>query len=204
MNESLPVSELDHLLSKCFMNGRRKNGEEYEPAAISHFQKKYPFKIHKDNEFEKSRSILAAKCKSLVHEHGKGKKPLRRLTITKKMLFLKRENSVTSIQLHLKELCGAFYPYTLVSEQEMKVVSYAGETFSFNSRMIVKKYLGLLAERGTKTRHGQKQEHQRAFQPKLHATHTERCPVSFYKKFRSRRPVQMNAPHSPFLLGGPT
>ena len=66
--ESLPASELDHLLSIFFMNVRRKNGE-YEPATFSSFQylseKKYPFNILKDNEFEKSRRVLAAKHKSL-------------------------------------------------------------------------------------------------------------------------------------------
>ena len=82
--ESLPASELDHLLSKFFLNARKKNGEEYEPATVSSFQrsiqrylseKKYPFNILKDNEFEKSRKVLAAKRKSLVHEHAKGNKP---------------------------------------------------------------------------------------------------------------------------------
>ena len=70
--ESLPGSELDHLLAKFFLNARRKNEEEYEPATVSNFQrsiqrylgeKKYPFKILKDNEFEKSRKVLAAKRK---------------------------------------------------------------------------------------------------------------------------------------------
>ena len=82
--ESLPASELDHLLSNFFLNARKKNGEEYEPATVSSFQrsiqqylseKKYPFNILKDNEFEKSRKVLAAKRKSLGHEHGKGNKP---------------------------------------------------------------------------------------------------------------------------------
>ena len=52
---------------------------------------------------------------------------------------MKQENSATPIQLRFKELCDGFYPYTSVSEQEMKVVSYAGVTFSFNSRMMTKK-----------------------------------------------------------------
>ena len=61
------------------MNLRRKNSE-YEPATFSSFQrdiqrylseKKYPFNILKDNEFEKSRRVLAAKNKSLVHEHDR-------------------------------------------------------------------------------------------------------------------------------------
>ena len=62
------------------MNVRRKNGE-YEQATFSSFQRniqrylserKYPF--NKDNEFEKSRRVLAAKHKSLVHEHERRNK----------------------------------------------------------------------------------------------------------------------------------
>ena len=67
------------------------------------------------------------------------RKLLRLSTKTKRMPFLKQENSATPIQLRFKELCGGFYPYTSVSEQETKVVSYAGVTFSFNSRMMAKK-----------------------------------------------------------------
>ena len=33
-------------------------------------------------------------------------------TKTKRMSFLKQENSATPIQLRFKELCGGFYPYT--------------------------------------------------------------------------------------------
>ena len=56
------------------------------------------------------------------------------------MPFLKQENLATPIQLRFRELCGGFYPYTSVFEQETKVVSYAGVTFSFNSRMMAKKF----------------------------------------------------------------
>ncbi|KAL9986275.1 hypothetical protein ACROYT_G000392 [Oculina patagonica] len=38
-------------------------------------EKKYPFNILKDTEFEKSRRELAVKCQSLVHKYGEGKKP---------------------------------------------------------------------------------------------------------------------------------
>ena len=78
--ENLPASELDHLVSKFFLNAHKKNGEEYEPATVFSFQrsiqrylseKKYAFNILKDNEFEKSRKVLAAKRKSLAHERGK-------------------------------------------------------------------------------------------------------------------------------------
>ena len=66
-------------------------------------------------------------------------KLLRPSTKTKRMPFLKQENLATLIQLRFKELWDGFYPYTSVSEQETKVVSYAGVTFSFNSRMMAKK-----------------------------------------------------------------
>ena len=68
------------------------------------------------------------------------RKLLRPWTKTKRMPFLKQENSATPVQLRFKELCVGFYPYTSASEQEMKIVSYAGATFSFNSGMIAKKY----------------------------------------------------------------
>ena len=114
------------------------------------------------------------------------------------MPFLKQENSATPIQLRFKELCGGFYPYTSVSEQETKVVSCAG--VQLQQQNDGQEVLVWLAERGTKTRRGQERGHQRAFQPKIYATNTARCPVSFYKKFRSHRPVEMNAPESPFYL----
>ena len=84
--ESLPASELDFLLWNFFLNARKKNGEDYEPATVSSFQrsiqrylseKKYPFNISKDNEFQKSRKVLAKKRNHLFwHEHSKENKPL--------------------------------------------------------------------------------------------------------------------------------
>ena len=115
-----------------FMNVRRKNGE-YEPATFSSFQrniqrylseKKYPFNMLKDNEFEKSRRVLAAKHKSLVHEHDRRNKlqAAQAIDENEEDAFLRQENSATPIQLHFKELCGGFYPYTSVSEPEMRAM----------------------------------------------------------------------------------
>ena len=105
----------------------------------------------------------------------------------------------TPTQLRFKELCGGFYPYTSVSEQETSRKSRWGDV-QLQQQNDGQEVLVWLAERGTKTRHGQERGHQRAFQPKIYATNTARCPVSFYKKFRSHRPVEMNAPESPFYL----
>ena len=100
------------------MNVRRKNGE-YEPATFSSFQrniqrylseKKYPFNMLKDNEFEKSRRVLAAKHKSLVHEHDRRNKlqAAQAIDENEEDAFLRQENSATPIQLHFKELHFGF------------------------------------------------------------------------------------------------
>ena len=57
-----------------------------------------------------------------------------------------------------------------------------------------------LNERGTKTRKGEENGHRRPFSPKAYATNTARCPVHFYKLFRSHRPEEMNKPDAPFFL----
>ena len=74
--ESLPASELYYLLCKFLMNIRKKNGEEYKPDTISGFQrniqrhlseKRFLVNILKHKDFEKSRKVLSAKRRSLVH-----------------------------------------------------------------------------------------------------------------------------------------
>ncbi|CAH3187788.1 unnamed protein product [Porites lobata] len=62
-------------------------------------------------------------------------------------------------------------------------------------------YLVWKSERGSKTRTGQDGGHQRAFEPKAHASNNKsRCPVEFYKAFRSHRPEAMLEPDAPFYL----
>ena len=148
--ESLPASELDHLLSKFFLNARKKNGEEYEAATVSSFQRSIQRYLSEKNIHLTYSRTMSSKNpeKSLQRSESHlftstaketNRKLLRLSTKTKRMPFLKQENSATPIQLRFKELCGGFYPCTSVSEQETKVVSCAGVTFSFNSRMIAKK-----------------------------------------------------------------
>jgi integrase len=56
-------------------------------------------------------------------------------------------------------------------------------------------------ERGSKTRHGQDESSgRRAFYPTAQATGNERCPVMYYKMFKSHRPLLMNQPEARFYL----
>ena len=62
-------------------------------------------------------------------------------------------------------------------------------------------YLVWKSERGSKTRTGQDGGHERASEPKAHASNNEsRCPVEFYKAFWSHRSEAMLEPDAPFYL----
>ena len=112
--ESLPASDFDHLLSKYFMNARGKNG-----TSRHSFQRSIkPFNILKDNEFEKSRRVLVAKRKSLVHEHGKGHKPQATLATDENedVLFETGEFGDSNPVALQRTVWWLFFLYTLVSE----------------------------------------------------------------------------------------
>ncbi|KAK2548496.1 hypothetical protein P5673_031278 [Acropora cervicornis] len=57
----------------------------------------------------------------------------------------------------------------------MRVESSPGVMCSFQQDKDDKEMLVWLSERETKTRHGQEKGHQRAFQPKVYATKSERA-----------------------------
>ena len=209
--ENLPASELDHLLCKFFMNIRKKNGEEYEPDTISGFQRSIQrylsekgssVNILKDKDFEKSRKVLSAKRKSLVHEHGKGNKPQAATALEddeEDALFETGEfgdSNPVSLQRTVWWLLSLHFGFRARDEsRKLRWGDVQLQEDKDGGEMLV-----WLAERGSKTRHGQEQGHRRAFQPKVYATKTERCPVKFYKTFKSHRPVEMNKPESPFYL----
>ncbi|EDO36382.1 predicted protein [Nematostella vectensis] len=79
--ENLRPVELNHLLSKFFMEVMKANGENYEPDTISSYQRsiqrfldeaKYPWNILKDKEFVESRDVLAARRKALRKRRVQG------------------------------------------------------------------------------------------------------------------------------------
>ena len=127
--ENIPANELDLLLSKFFISVRKQNGTEYEPGTLSGFQRTFQRYLHekgslinilRDNQFSKSREVLAAKRKNLVRQESS----LR----PKKMHYLKMASSVFTIRNHYKRLCGGFFLFILAGGLEMKAVSCVGET----------------------------------------------------------------------------
>ena len=80
----------------------------------------------------------------------------------------------------------------------MKAASCFGETWKYNKILskMAREMLVWINERETKTQKGQENGHKRAFQPKIYATGTERCPIKLNKFFRDHRPVEMKQPNS--------
>ena len=63
------------------------------------------------------------------------------------------------------------------------------------------KYVEFCTERGTKMRTGAEAgESLRAFNPRMYAIGTERCPVSIFKNYIQKRPQQACKPDSPLYL----
>ena len=74
--ENIPANELDLLLSKFFISVRKQDGTVLFCFCFQrHLHEKGSLiNILKDNEFSKSREVLAAKRKNLVRQ-GKGNRP---------------------------------------------------------------------------------------------------------------------------------
>ena len=148
--------------------------------------------ILKDKDFEKSRKVLAAKRKSLIHEHSKGNKPQATTAFKDK----DEDAHPVSLQRTVWSLLSLHFGFR--AKDESRKLCWGDVQLQQDKDD--KEMLVWLSERETKTRHGQEKGHQRAFPPKIYATKSEQCPVKFYKTFKSHRPIEMNQPQSPFYL----
>jgi integrase len=208
---NVPAATLDKLLGKFFKDVRKQNGGEYEPDSISSFQKsiqrhlkelKLPLNILQDEEFRRSREVLAAKRKNLVKQ-GRGNKPnaCRELTTEEEeKLFESGEfgcHNPEALQCTLWWFFSLHFGFR--ARDESRKLCW-GDLELQNDPEAGKEVLVWMAERGSKTRKGMEGAHQRQFNPKIFATGTERCRVRFFKLFESHRPEKAKAPSYPFFL----
>ena len=159
--------------------------------------------ILKDNEFSKSREVLAAKRKNLVRQ-GKGNHPnaTRELTEAEEDAFF--ENGQFSVQ-DPKSLQRALWWFLSLhfgwrARDESRNLCW-GDVGLASDPETDSGYLVWKSQRGSKTRTGQDGGHQRAFEPKAYASNNKsRCLVEFYKAFPSHRSEAMLEPDAPFYL----
>ena len=190
-------------MSKFFISVRKQNGTEYEPGTLSGFQRSFQRYLHekgslinilKDNEFSKSREVLAAKRKNLVRQ-GKGNCPNATRELTEAEEDAPFENGQFGVQ-DPKSLQRALWWFLSLhfgwrARDESRKLCW-GDVGLATDPETDSEYLVWKSERGSKTRTGK---------PKAHASNNKsRCPVEFYKAFRSHRPEAMLEPDAPFYL----
>ena len=210
--ENIPANELDLLLSKFFISVRKQDGTEYEPCTLSGFQRSFQHHMHekgilinilKDNEFSKSREVLAPKRKNLIRQ-GKGNRPNATRELTEAEEDALFENGQFGVQ-DPNSLQRAFWWFLSLhfgwrARDESRKMCW-GDVGLANDPETDSEYLVWKSERGSKTRTGQDGGHQRAYKPKAYASKNKpRCPVEFYKVSRSHRSEAMLDPNAPFYL----
>ncbi|CAH3156714.1 unnamed protein product, partial [Porites lobata] len=162
--ENIPANELDLLLSKFLISVRKQSGTGYEPGSL--------INILKDNEFSKSREVLAAKRKNLVRQ-GKGNCPNATRELTEAEEDALFENGQFGVQ-DPKSLQRALWWFLSLhfgwrTRDESRKLCW-GDIGLASDPENDSQYLVWKSERGSKTRTGQDGGHQRAFEPKAHAS----------------------------------
>ena len=210
--ENIPAANLNVLLCKFFMDVKKKDGGEYEPASLSSFQRSIQrhlkdknslVNLFQDMEFAKSREVLLAKKRELVEKHAKGNRPQAARSITaseEDLLFTTNQfgdHDPEVLQRTVWWVLSLHFGFR--ARDESRKLRWGDISLEKNPES-GEEVLVWTAERGSKTRHGEG-THQRAFNPTAQATNSERCPVKLYKKFAAHRPEKMNQPDSPFFFG---
>ena len=175
--EDIPEPELNTLLCKFFISIRKQDGGEYEPGSITGFQRSFQrylqekgssYNILKDNEFSRSRSVVAAKRKDLTSK-GKGNLPnaTRELTATEvNTLFLSGQFSVEEPKALQKALWWFLtLHFGWRARDESRKLSW-GDVGLENDPETGAECLVWKTEKTSKIRTGQEGGHRRAFNPK--------------------------------------
>ena len=203
---NMEPEKLDTELGTWLMDLKKADGSLYEPGSVVSYygsikrkleQLNYKCDIGQDPIFKLSRKVLSSKKKELKRSgHGnlpKKAEPLQ--TGDEKLLWETGQFGISG-----GEQLQNFIWYSVTKGfgfrgvQESKSLKWGdvtlktgetGEFIEFN-------------ERTTKTRNGESGH--RAFQPKIFATNTDKCPVTAYKLFAKKRPESMLLPDAPFFI----
>jgi len=159
--------------------------------------------ILKDDEFAFSQKVLEAKRKNLVVQ-GKGSPPNATRSLTKEeedKVFQSGAFGAENPIAHQRTMWWILsLHFGFRARDESRKLCWGDVSLQTDPIEDGREMLVWLNERGTKTRKGEENGHRRPFSPKAYTTNTERCPVQFYKLFRSHRPEEMNEPDAPFFF----
>ena len=187
---------------------KKKDGGSYEPATLQSFQrslqrylndKNSKLNILKDREFLKSREVLLSKKETAGFWRSERKSPSRcKRTIQRRRRFVVSHREIRrwkpwSPPTHSLVVTGtALWIPCPRRKQKLKWGDIVLQTDSGTG----KEFLIWKSERGSKTHRGN--DDTGPFNSTAQATNNERCPVFYYKEFKSHGPEEMNSVDSPF------
>ena len=208
--EDIPAKELNLHISRFFMEIKKKNGGQYDPTSLTSFHRSLQrylndhgsnLNILKDQEFSLSRETLSSRKRQLVRDFGKGNRPqaARPLTDTEEDLMFERgefgDQDPEVLQRTVWWLLSLHFGFR--ARDESRKLQWGDVKLQINVET-GNEELVWTPERGSKCRSGEGPG--RPFCPIAQASNNARCPVFFYKAFRSHRPTEMNNPEAPFYL----
>lgn len=206
--ESYSPEDLDEVLQKFYAELRNKKGEDYEPDSLKVMQaaldrhlrdKNYPRSIIRDREFDQCNKILEGKARQL-RELGRGKRPnaAKPLTLQEEEMLWENEKLGNGSPRALINTMWWLLTQQFGLRGRQEHHTMAVEDFGFGEDDNGVEYV-TFKENPTKTRQGGLHITRRPQLPKMFATGDERCPVSLFKEYLSRRPSELRA-SGPFYL----
>lgn len=160
----------------------------------------YPYNMMTSDIFASSREVLSAKRKLLKGE-GLGNRPNAAENISEEMseIFWEKKLLGDDNPRSLQNTIFFFFTSTFGFRgcHESRQLTWGDITLNRDEKNM--EYLQF-SERLTKTRTGALGSKPRPFHPKIFANNTDRCPVKFYKFYKTKRPESMCQTNSPFYL----
>lgn len=206
--ETLAPDTLNNILQNFYAEINKKDGKDYEPSSLAAMQSSidrylressYEYSILNSRHFKGSRDVLEGKAR-MLREKGMGKKPNKTNSLTREeeeILWqsgqLGDETPKSIIRTLWWQLTQHFGLRGRQEHHSMRV-----EDFKFRRDESGTTYI-MFSEGITKTRQSGLHQKNRLQLPKMFATESDRCPVKLFRKYLSKRPVELKE-SGPFYL----
>lgn len=204
----LSPRDLNALVCKFLMSLKREDGGDYETGSIHNLfsllnsylkEHGYCSSLQDDDVFRGARQTKDAKVKHLKQE-GKGNRPNRSEALSFEEEELMWATGAFGCETALALTRTVWYLFTLLfglrGRHEARQMTWGDIKLQTDSNG--EEYLEF-NERLSKTRKGSGDA--RTFAPKAFKNaRTDRCPITFYKEYAKRRPLEMTKDNSPFFL----
>lgn len=210
--QDIPDKQLDNILCQFFMTAVNLKGNLYEPDTLTGFVNSFQRILSsRGSQSDLKRGLSFANCRKVL---GSRRKQLRKLGKGNKPNATRALETEEINKLFERGYFGIEDPISLQRTIWWHITTRFGHRARDEARQMSlgdikldtdpqtgEEFLVWDTERSTKTRTGERpMGAERRFNPKAYATGCNRCPVSAWKVFLSKRPLDMQKSESPLFL----